>query len=94
MQLDEIHQIDDLTPAALLVLVQRIERSRTPEQLIYREAELDEVWRLLGNHAGAHPEMAPERLAELKAAVMAAHDLVGVDENPKAAAERLRAVLG
>ena len=94
MQLDQVHEIDDLTPAALLLLVQRIERSRSPEQLIYREAELDEVWRLLGNHEGAHPEMSAERFRELKAAVMEAHDLVGVDENPKAAAERLRTVLG
>ena len=86
MDLDQLHPIEDLSRRTLMELSERIARSRTEEQFVYRECEIDEVWRLLG------PAHAPGDNVALRAAVMEVHDLVGVDGDPRRAAERLRAI--
>jgi hypothetical protein len=88
---DEIYGIDDVSAAALTALVQRIEASRTPEQMIYRESETDELWRLLSETNAADPAES-ERLAVLRKAVMEAHELLAVEDMAGAAA-RLRQVI-
>jgi hypothetical protein len=88
MNLDELHSVEDLSKATLLALSDRIARSTSEEQFIYRECEIDELWRLLG------PAHAPSDNVALRAAVMEVHDLVGVDGDPKRAAERLRELAG
>jgi hypothetical protein len=84
MNLDELHPIEDLSKATILALSDRIARSTSEEQFIYRECEIDELWRLLG------PAHAPNDDVALRAVVMEVHDLVGVDGDPKRAAARLR----
>lgn len=89
--LDDIHDIDDLSDIAIAAMTDRLERSVTPEHFVYRETELDEMWRLVDMALlGAGSADARARLARLKAAVMRAHDLVGVDGLPREAAEALR----
>jgi hypothetical protein len=94
MELDSLQPIAEVSLPTLQALIRRIERSRTPEQLVYRECEIDEVWRLLGPNIAdpARPEPGLQR-AQLKRAVLEAHDLVGVDGNVAAAAAVLRAAI-
>jgi hypothetical protein len=95
MSLDDIHAVDDLSQITMRALIDRLRRSTTAEQLIYRETELDEMWRL-ADIALAEAERKRgadrERLRRIKDAVMRAHDLVGVDMQPRAAADILRAL--
>lgn len=70
------------------VLIDLLERSRTPEQFIYREVELDELWRWLDDEL--REEQDPERLAALgamKQHVMRAHDLSAEGAVQEAAGE-------
>jgi hypothetical protein len=94
MDLDSVHPISEVSRLTLEELIRRIEHSKTPEQLVYRECEIDEVWRLLGpnlpNLQLPTPGMQPDAL---KRAVLEAHDLVGVDGNVAAAAAALRAAM-
>jgi hypothetical protein len=94
MDLDSVHPISEVSRLTLEELICRIEQSKTPEQLVYRECEIDEVWRLLGpnlpNLQLPAPGMQPDAL---KRAVLEAHDLVGVDGNVAAAAAVLRAAM-
>jgi hypothetical protein len=92
---DEIHEIDDFSSATLQAQVDRLLASSSAEHLIYRESELDEIWRLLdleiasGRADGAPvADLAP--LESMRASVMQAHDLVGNDGNLHGAAQRLR----
>jgi hypothetical protein len=92
MELDSVHPINDLSLRTLIDLSERIARSTSEEHLVYRESEIDEVWRLLGpSHAAASED---ERTAALRRVIMEVHDLVGVDSNPTAAAAKLRSVIG
>jgi hypothetical protein len=94
MDPDSLHPIADVSLQTLQALIQRIERSRTPEQLVYRESEIDEIWRLLGPNIEDLVLPAPGlQPAALKRAVLEAHDLVGVDGNVAAAAAVLRAAI-
>jgi len=94
MDLDSLHPIADVSLQTLQALIQRIELSRTPEQLVYRESEIDEIWRLLGPNIEVLVLPAPGlQPAALKRAVLEAHDLVGVDGNVAAAAAVLRAAI-
>lgn len=94
---DELHVVADRTPATLLALAERIEHSRDDMQLVYRETELDELWRWVDadidlartNFAAAE---AMHSLLLLKDEVMAIHDLVGVELDTHEAARRLRAL--
>jgi hypothetical protein len=96
---DEIYEIEDYSAQTLQAQIERLLVGNTPEQLIYRECELDELWRLLDLDitslraaGGSATELA--RLQRARDIVMQAHDLVGVDGNPAAAAERLRELIG
>jgi hypothetical protein len=94
MDLDSLHPIPEVSRWALRELIRRIEHSKTEEQLVYRECEIDEVWRLLGpNMSDLPPQIDRLPLDALKRAVLEAHDLVGVDGNVAAAAAALRAVM-
>lgn len=86
MDLDQLHLVEDLSRRTLLDLSDRIAASKTEEQLVYRECEVDELWRLLG------PAHAAGDNTSLRAAVMEVHDLIGVDADVQKAAERLRSV--
>ena len=93
-----MHVINDFSPATLLQLSARIERSTSEEQKIYRESELDEVWRLVdGELDSARRNLLPAaeiaRIEQLKSVTMEVHDLVGVDGDIKTAATKLRAAL-
>lgn len=97
-QISEPNVVEGFDPASLSAIISRLERSSTLEHLVYREAELDEVWRLLDaalrearrNLAGAE---TIELLEGLKEMTFKVHDLVGVDSDPQAAAAELRAGL-
>lgn len=90
--LDDIHDVDDYTQITIRALIDRIERSTTPEQFIYRETELDEMWRLVDIRL-RHAEGAERTSLEaLRKAIVAAHDLIGMDEKPAEAAQALRAL--
>jgi hypothetical protein len=93
--LDDIHDIDDFSDIALQAMIDRLERSTTLEHFVYRETELDELWRVVDMALlDAGDAEARGRLARLKGAVMRAHDLVGVDGQPRAAAQVLRQAQG
>lgn len=90
--LDDIHDIDDWSQITVWALIDRIRKSSSFEHAIYRETELDELWRNLDIAAAtAVREGLPEapRLLHLKAITMQAHDLIGVDGNLPAAADLL-----
>jgi hypothetical protein len=96
-ELDRLHVFYELTDQTVLALVTRIERSSTPEHMIYRECELDEAWRLLDSavreirvRRGASAAEALETLDALRLIVIKAHDLVGVDGDVTNAASELR----
>lgn len=86
VDLDQLHPIEDLTRRTLLDLADRIAASKTEEQLVYRECEVDELWRLLG------PAHAAGDNRDLRDAVMEVHDLIGVDADVRKAADRLRSI--
>ena len=94
-QIDQANPVEGLDPASLEAILLRTERSTSLEHMIYREAELDEVWRLLdealreARHNGIRGEPI-ELLTALKDVIFKAHDLVGVDSNPRGAAAELR----
>lgn len=95
--LDDLHMIADREPTTLLALAERIEHSRDDMHLVYRETELDELWRWVDAdidmaRAGRAAPDEMQRLLALKAEVMAIHDLVGIDIDTKQAARRLRAL--
>lgn len=86
--------VEDFSDATIVNLIVQLEASHSFEHCIYREAELDAVWRLLDIAlvhvpAGA---IAPPQIALLRDAVHTAHDLVA-DEQPAAAAASLRQAL-
>lgn len=94
MNLDDIHPVDDLSEITVRAAVDRLRRSTTHEQFIFREIELDEMWRIV-DLALQNPQCAANAgpLANIRAAIMAAHDLVGVDLRPAEAAAALEAAL-
>lgn len=95
MSLDQVNEVADLSEATLNALVLRLERSTTLEQLIYRETEIDELWRLLGgtDADAVLPDMDAPRARQLREVILAVHDQVGVDGDAPGAAARLRQVL-
>ncbi len=93
MDLDDILPVENFSDLTLQVLADRLQRTRTDEQCIYRESELDELWRLVdiaisaGDPDGLRDETT---LRMMRDAIHKAHDLVGMDTRPKEAAEVLR----
>jgi len=90
--LDDILDLEDLNFALLESLIARVAASSSWEQLVYREAEIDQVWRLIdrGQDVAGLP---PHVLAGLREKIMIIHDLVGVDHRPIEAARLLSSVL-
>jgi hypothetical protein len=92
---DRLNAIRGLDDAQIGALIRRLENSHTLEHLIYREAELDEVWRLVeaalreAARKGGSGELR-EVLTALREAVEKVHDLVGDDDDAIAAAQELR----
>jgi hypothetical protein len=97
-ELDDIEELSDYSMQTLAYLKQRIERSAGVEQFVYREVELDVVWRLIdcavaeAQHRNALQDDIGA-LEALRAAVMDAHDLLGNGFAASEAADRLGAVL-
>lgn len=94
MNISEFVAIDDFSNDTLLALAERLERSETFQELIAREAELDEIWRrvdtaIKGAHERGESAEATASLQELFRCVFEAHDLAG-DGEPHKAARRLR----
>ncbi|GLT00801.1 hypothetical protein GCM10007897_21910 [Sphingobium jiangsuense] len=92
VDLDDIHDVDDYSDATLRAMIDRLERSTTEEQFIYRETELDEMWRLVDIRLIQAEGEERAALLVLKEAIMRAHDLVGMEGKPMDAARLLRAL--
>lgn len=95
---NDLSDIQDYSAATLRAQIERLLVSSTPEQLIYRECELDEIWRFidleiasLKASGGAASELAS--LTRQRDIVMQAHDLVGVNADANTAAQRLRELI-
>ena len=98
MDLDDMCPIEDYSPETLAMLSDALDRSTSREHFIYREAELDDLWRLLDTalSEARRDSRAGERatqLEQLRALTMRAHDLVGSDERPHEAAAVLRTAI-
>lgn len=96
MDLDDVIPVENFSDLTIQVLVDRLQRTRSAEQCIYRESELDELWRLLDIAVRAgDPEglRSKDTLSRMRDAVHKAHDLVGMDGKPKEAADMLRTAL-
>jgi hypothetical protein len=96
-ELDDLMTVSELSADILELMASRIEASRTVEQIVYRETELDEVWRVADlavaqarAKIGERRNAAPSRIAEVADLVHFAHDLIGDDEDIVAAAAVLR----
>jgi hypothetical protein len=87
--------VEDYSAATLLNLIAHLDVSSSFEHCIYRESELDAVWRLLdiALERGDGAALPRERLLALREAVQQAHDLAA-DERPTEAAARLQRELG
>ncbi|MCW3838334.1 hypothetical protein ACFQ1E_20005 [Sphingomonas canadensis] len=96
MDLDSILPIENMSDLTIQTLVDRIQRSRTDEQFIYRESELDELWRLvdIALRAGDPDGLRDAaQLRQMRDAIHRAHDLVGMEGKPAEAAAALRGAL-
>ena len=93
MDLNRPLPIHDFSPDTLLSLVERIESSSGFQHFIFREAELDDLWRQVEHAPGpravpAGPEHKDiDRLRVLLECVVAAHDLVSVSKKDEAMAQ-------
>lgn len=90
--------IPDYSRETLASLVKRLQQSRLLEELVYRETELDEVWRLIDmdrlalvQQFGRNAES--QALARLQGGIHEAHDMVGMSEDGVGAARHLSAVI-
>ena len=96
MDLDDIIPVENFSDLTIQTLADRLQRTRTAEQCIYRETELDELWRLIdiavrsGDPDGLRDS---ETLRRMRDAVHQAHDLVGMESKPLEASAALREVL-
>jgi hypothetical protein len=97
MERTDVAQIPDFSNDTLLALAERLEQSRTFQELIIREVELDEVYRRVdaavrqseepGSDSGEH-----DALRKMRDLVFAAHDLAS-QGHPLDAATSLRAAM-
>jgi hypothetical protein len=96
--LNQLYEINDFSPDTIRRLAERIAETAQPEDLLYREAELDDLWRQVGTalddaKAVVADPLTTSFLTELLALVHEVHDLVGSKNDPRRAAERLRTAL-
>ncbi|AKC69447.1 hypothetical protein [Pandoraea oxalativorans] len=94
MHADDLVSIDDYSPATLQAISQRIAVSSEVEHMVYRESELDEVWRLLDADVASAGriglgDQALSRLLCLRQLIIEAHDLIGNDSDTAGANSRL-----
>jgi hypothetical protein len=93
LELDDVLVVSSISDLTIQTLADRLQRSTTDEQHIYRESELDELWRLLDIAASGDGLEGIRRkawLATMRDAVHRAHDLVGMEGRPQEAAAVLR----
>jgi hypothetical protein len=93
IDLSEMIVIDDFSNDTLLALAERLEQSTSFQELLVREAELDEIYRrvetaLIGA-ASENDAHSVAGLQQLFQRVWEAHDLTAEGE-PREAARRLR----
>jgi hypothetical protein len=96
LDLDDIIPVGNISDLSIQILADRLQRTTTSEQCIYRESELDELWRLIdiAVRAGDPDGMRDEvQLRQMRDIVHRAHDLVGMDGKPQEAAATLREAL-
>jgi hypothetical protein len=94
---DELHDILDCSAPTLQALAARIEASDTEMRLVYRETELDELWRwaevaLAQVQPDGDSAQRRTHWTELRAEIMRIHDLVGIETDRASAARGLRAL--
>src|SRR5216684_3586007 len=91
-----LHPVEDCSEDSIQALISLIERSHAPEHFLYREAELDDLWRQVQTRlaaARAGQAAAEARLLDQQLQVVwDAHNLVA-DMNGREAAARLRSML-
>lgn len=96
MDLDDINPVENFSDLTIQSIADRLHRTRTAEQCIYREVELDELWRLIdiavrsGDPDGLRNQSTLRTMRDL---VHRAHDLVGMEGKPREAATLLRQLL-
>jgi hypothetical protein len=94
VELADIAPIPDFSNETLLGLAERLETSRTLQELIVREVELDEVFRRVDSAVRTSQNDTAgldghEMLQRVRTLVFEAHDLAGAGQ-PLEAARRLR----
>ena len=96
MNVNDCHTVEDSSDETVRILGDLIESSRSDEQMVYRETELDELWRLLiAEQSIADPALAEQISAKIDL-VMEVHDMVALpasDAIGPAAAARLRTLV-
>lgn len=90
--LDDIIDVREVTTGVLHTISERIRLSSTWEHMVYRENEIDQVWRLI-DRPKPLTDLQPHILAQLRANIMAIHDLIGVEHRPQDAAQMLTGLL-
>jgi hypothetical protein len=93
--IDTMVEITDIAPATLIAAATRVAASTAQEHFVYRESEMDELWRLadmdLRKARQASPHSAEtKRLERLAGLIHRAHDVLGQDSDTKTAAALLR----
>jgi hypothetical protein len=83
-------EIDELSPASLREMVERIRLSNTAEQLVYRETEMDELWRLADRDVRMNGA-CDARLKKVQLLIHQAHDTLANAEDGAAASASLLA---
>jgi hypothetical protein len=97
MEFEDVAPIPDFSNETLLALAERLERSRSFQELIIREVELDEVYRRV-DAAVRQAQMREvdleesKVLASVRGLVFEAHDLASQGQ-PLEAARKLRAAM-
>jgi hypothetical protein len=92
LDLDFAVDYDALNREGLLALARRIEESTTVEHFIYRELEIDQIWRLLdqGEVISGYDIRSRDALIHQ---IEQIHDLIGVEHDGRAAAAKLRSAV-
>jgi hypothetical protein len=95
---DKVVWMDDISVRTLIKLVERLEATVEMEQFIFREAEMDDVYRQADTdwRRAVREQLAPDVVAGLervRSLVFAAHDFVGLGQVDDAIRE-LNTVIG